>query len=388
VGAPPARPAKRQRWWQQQAAEVLRERGPALGREPVERDLQDLGRHPPERVQRLVDVLAPVEVDLGDDVHAGAGGDVHQHPEFHPVALHERQRLQQRPPARVLAAERLREPRQFRPQRRQQRPGQQFGDATAAVGADLATERQRPVVAGLGERDRRVGQQRAEQAHHEALVHVDDVGVDEHDEVAGGRGQALPQRLALAAGGAGVGQDVGLADHLGAGGARLGGGAVGRVAVHDQYLVDQPGLDAQSLVDEPGDGADGGLLVAGGDHDAHGGPGRPPARHQVGDVEVGVVERPAGVAGQRVLGHRVACARVGGGPQGCPTRAVGPQPRAACDLRTPGTGGTVLALVLIQRGRGLGPVDASATPAGPSTRTSQRKVPNPDRRAARADRGR
>jgi hypothetical protein len=97
---------------------------------------------------------------------------------------------------------------------------------------------------------------------------AEQVRVEEDDEVAAGRSECLPQRLALPGAGAVAGQDVGGGDDVGAGGAGDGGGVVGRVGVDDEQLVDQRGAADPALVQLGDQPADGRGLVAGGQDNA------------------------------------------------------------------------------------------------------------------------
>jgi hypothetical protein len=109
----------------------------------------------------------------------------------------------------------------------------------ASAPAALGRAGQRAVVEALHEPDRRRRQQRAEEADHEALVEVHDVGIAPDDEVAVGGGHALPERLALAGAVAALGQAaVGVLDAR-AGLAGPAGGLVGGAVVHHEDLVEQ-----------------------------------------------------------------------------------------------------------------------------------------------------
>ena len=90
---------------------------------------------------------------------------------------------------------------------------------------------------------------------------AEQVGVEEDDEVAGGRGQRLPQRLALAGAAAVRGQHVGGGDDVGTGRPGDRGGGVGGVGVHDQQLVDQRQPAHPPLVQVGDQPAHGGRLV-------------------------------------------------------------------------------------------------------------------------------
>ena len=100
-------------------------------------------------------VLAPAEIDLGHRVEADELEDVDEQAELDPVATGEGHLLEHLTARRVLAAERLHEAGELRPELVQQRPGDQLGDAAAAGRADGAADRQRAVVGALDEGDRR-----------------------------------------------------------------------------------------------------------------------------------------------------------------------------------------------------------------------------------------
>ena len=89
------------------------------------------------------------------------------------------------------------------------------------MGVYGAAERQRTVVGALHEGHRGVREQRTEQARDVVGAEPDEVGVDEDDQVAGGRRHRLPQRLTLARPVAELRKDLVLAHDLGAGLARL-----------------------------------------------------------------------------------------------------------------------------------------------------------------------
>ena len=69
------------------------------------------------------------------------------------------------------------------------------------------------LVEPLDEADRGVGEQGREQPGDEGGVEVAEVGVEEHEDVAGGHVQRLPQGLALARARPLPGQDVGRRHH-------------------------------------------------------------------------------------------------------------------------------------------------------------------------------
>ena len=85
--------------------------------EPLHHRLEDHERHPRQALELLVAVDPPLEVDLAEALDADPLGDVDEVPDLDRVAGEERDRLEQRAPAGVLAGERLDEPRQLRDRR-------------------------------------------------------------------------------------------------------------------------------------------------------------------------------------------------------------------------------------------------------------------------------
>jgi hypothetical protein len=134
----------------------------------------------PELVQRAVAVVAHPEVHLGDVVDAHGPGGIDQQGHVDAVTGHERQAFEQPSAARVLAAQRLGDLGQVGEELREQRPGEELGHATTTHAVGLGA-----VVVALHEVDVGIGEQRAEEAHHEGRVEVHDVGVDPDDHVAG-----------------------------------------------------------------------------------------------------------------------------------------------------------------------------------------------------------
>ena len=132
----------------------------------------------------------------GDRAQAQPVEGIDQQADLDPVARPERQRRQQFPGSRVLAAQRLQYAAQLRPQRRQQRPGQPARDPPATGSARTAirivdtvglANHQGPSVEAFDQVNPVAGKQRIDQPRHEHRVRVDQVGVDEHHDVAAGR---------------------------------------------------------------------------------------------------------------------------------------------------------------------------------------------------------
>ena len=125
-------------------AAELRQRGgrrralddPALAVEPSPRREHHLAGHGGERLVALVTVLAPAEIDLGHRVETDELEDVDEQAEFDPVATGKGHPLEHVTPRGVLAAQRLHEAGELRPELVEQRPGDQLGDAAAPGRAD------------------------------------------------------------------------------------------------------------------------------------------------------------------------------------------------------------------------------------------------------------
>ena len=75
----------------------------------------------------------PLEVDLAEPFEPDALGGVDQVPDLDRVAGEERDRLEERPAARVLARERLDQPRQLRVEEVDERPRDELRDSAAAA---------------------------------------------------------------------------------------------------------------------------------------------------------------------------------------------------------------------------------------------------------------
>ena len=96
-----------------------------------EQGRDDLAAHGAQLGQRPIPMGPDTQIDLSDRIDAQPVEGVDQQTDLHAVARGERQRRQQFPAGRVLAAERLPDAAQLGPQRGQQRPGHQFGDPPA-----------------------------------------------------------------------------------------------------------------------------------------------------------------------------------------------------------------------------------------------------------------
>jgi hypothetical protein len=231
-------------------------------------DQHDFCRHQREVVAGLVPVAAPAQVDLRHRLHAVLAGGVQQDRELDTVGDGNRQRLQQVPPGRPLAGQRLHDAGQLRPPQAEQRPGHQLGHPSA-VGADRAVAAvEKPLVEPLDQRYPLVVKQRPEQSGDKVRSPVGQVGIDKDQQVALGDQQRLPQCLALAGERAQLRRDLARPVHRGPG---LGGdlrGGVRRVRVHDDDLIHQAGTGGERCDggDYPGDRA---FFVPGRDHHAH-----------------------------------------------------------------------------------------------------------------------
>ncbi len=242
----------------------------------VQRGGEDLPGHHTQLQQVAVAVLAHPQVDLRQAAEPEPGVGVEQQADLHAVPARERHRLQQLARRRVLPAQRLHHPGQLGAQRREQRAGEQLGDAPAAVLQRLLLGRlqpQRAPVEALDEADTGQREDRAEQRGDERGVEVDEVRVEEHDHVAGGRGERAPQHLALARQRRQVRHDVGAPHHAGARRGGHGDGPIRGPRVDDDELVDERSVAARQRDDRGDDRADGLLLVQRGQHDGHPPPG-------------------------------------------------------------------------------------------------------------------
>ena len=128
---------------------------PAVALEPEAQRLQNRERHRPQLSQRLVRVLAHVEVDLGDRVEPRQLVGVDQQRDVDAVAGHERKPLEQLTPGGDLARQRLLDSGQVRVEEVQQRPRRQLGHAAAAVRQRHVADPERPPVEALDEREAR-----------------------------------------------------------------------------------------------------------------------------------------------------------------------------------------------------------------------------------------
>ncbi len=131
---------------------------------------------------------AYTQVHLCDRVQTEQVVGVDQDSDLDAVAGRERHRGQQFPGPGIFTAQRLQHVAEFRSQRRQQRPGHQFGDPAPSVGILAIADFQRSPVKTPDQVDAVLGEQRAHQTRHEHRIGVDQIGVDEDDDVArGGR---------------------------------------------------------------------------------------------------------------------------------------------------------------------------------------------------------
>jgi len=107
--------------------------------DPLHDGLEDDDRHPRQTLELLVAMDPPFEVDLAEALDPEPLGGVDQVPDLDRVAGEERDGLEQRPPAGVLARQRLDHPRQLRVEQVDERPGDELGDpADAALFEDPA----------------------------------------------------------------------------------------------------------------------------------------------------------------------------------------------------------------------------------------------------------
>ena len=115
------------------------------------------------------------------------------------VAGEERDRLEQRPAARVLAGQRLDHPRQLRVEEVDERSGDELRDPAAAALLEDAALDDRALVVALDVLQPRLVEERPERPVDHARVPVLHVRVGPDDDVAAGLVDRLPERLALAA---------------------------------------------------------------------------------------------------------------------------------------------------------------------------------------------
>ena len=208
-------------------------------------------------------ILARAEVDLRHPLQADGAQDVDQHRDLDAVADRERDRFEHGALGGDLARQRLPEPGELREVEVQVRAGQQFRHAAAAVGLDGVARAERAPEVALDERDLRLGEQRAEQAEHEALVEVLGVGVEVDDELAGGGRQPAPHRVALAERRSMLRQQRRLVLHAHPALTGDHRGPVARAGVDDQQLVDQLAERLERVEDRPERARD---LAGGEDH--------------------------------------------------------------------------------------------------------------------------
>ena len=138
------------------------------------------------------------KVHLRDRVEPQDVQCVHQQRQLDAVPARERQPLEQAAACRVLPGERLDHPRELRPVEVEQRACDELGDPPAAGPRDKVALHEGTVVHGLHQRDARIGEGRAEQPGDVRRCERPQVGVDEHEHVAGRRGERAPHGLTLA----------------------------------------------------------------------------------------------------------------------------------------------------------------------------------------------
>jgi hypothetical protein len=268
----------------------------------VECGAEYLPGHHAKLLQVPVPVLAHPQVDLRDPVEPVTRVGVEQQPDLDAVPGRERYRLGKLPGHGVFAAKRLDDAGQLRAQRTEDRPGQQFGDPTAAGAVLGGLQPQRAPVEALHQVHVRFGEHRAEQRGHEPGTRLHQVGVQEHQHVPAGRGQGPPQHLALPRCGRFV-QHVLMPHHARAGCLGNLNRPVGRPGVDDYHVVHQrPGMRQHGGHDV----ADRRLLVERGQHHRH----RPAALgcyqlgHRPGRVLPGPAAQPVPSLTQHGAGYR------------------------------------------------------------------------------------
>src|SRR5918995_1475246 len=247
--------------------------------------------HAREISQGLVPVLAGAEVDLGHRLQPDHLEDVYHDPGLHRVAGEERDGGEELPFGDELPGEGLHEARELGIEEVEEGLGRELRDPPSAIQLHGLVALERPPVGGLHKADLGHLQYRAENAVYELGPEVFGVGVDVHNEVAARDGERAPHGVALAVRAAMVAHELVLRVDLGAPGGGHRCGAVRRVRVDGEDLVDQRIIAGQTV-----DGVD---LV----HD--------PA-HGVGDVAAGQyrADRQAEVALAGTQGLQVRKLRV------------------------------------------------------------------------------
>ena len=205
-------------------------------------------------------MLAHAEVHLRGRAESDARHDVDEEPDLDAPALDERHRLEHVAPAGVLAAERLDESGELGEEHREQRTGDQLGDAAAAGGLTV----ERPPVVPLHERDVGVGDERSEQPGHEVRRRSCGCRRRASRRCRRSRRAATstsrcpcPSRAAVSGSTSSTPRTPGALPGRG-----LGGG-VGGAVVDDDDLVHEGDRLHEGPPDGGDDVADGGLLVAG-----------------------------------------------------------------------------------------------------------------------------
>ena len=184
--------------------------------EPLHDRLQDHEAHPRQTLEFLVAVDPPLQVHLAQPLEPAPIGDVDEVADLDGVAGEEGERLEQAPPAGVLARERLDQAGQLGEEEVDQRPRDQLGDPSAAALLEHAALDDRAAVVALDVLDPLLGDERPDRAVDHPRVPVADVRVGPGDDVAARLVQALPERLALAGEAAVASQDLLMDDDSGA----------------------------------------------------------------------------------------------------------------------------------------------------------------------------
>src|SRR6266550_5492590 len=227
----------------------------------LDRHLEHFEAHLRQVVERLVPVDPLFHVDLADPGESRALQRVHQEARLHAVAAEERELLEQRSAAGLLAGKGLHDPGELGKKEIQDWPRGELSHAAAAGRLQLVADVERSLVEGLHELQVRPHEERTDDAVHELRVRARDVGVDPHDDVAREDVQALPERLAFPAVAARLGKDL-VVDEDGDAFVFCDlAGPILRARVDDDELVDQRKTLDEARADGADDLADGRLFV-------------------------------------------------------------------------------------------------------------------------------
>src|SRR5207248_6307370 len=135
--------------------------------------------HRAEVAQRLVGVLADLEVDLRERVKPSYAVGIQEQGDVDAVSGDKRELLEQLAPSGDLAGEWLLDRGELGIEHAQQRPSRELCDAAPAVGQDGPAQAERPPVEALDERDPALTEQWPEQSAGEVRPELLGVGIKE-----------------------------------------------------------------------------------------------------------------------------------------------------------------------------------------------------------------